>query len=108
MRTLPLIAVSKAHEWLHCHERDQNASTRPRLIEVAVFEKVAASHVRGRRFLLCSDKASVRSVEIRLKKPGTRSAHLRIGALLDTSPITSNERIFTRKACNAPHQGPYV
>jgi hypothetical protein len=25
MRTLPLIAVSKAHERLHCHERDQNA-----------------------------------------------------------------------------------
>ena len=25
MRTLPLIAVSKAHEWLHCHERGQNA-----------------------------------------------------------------------------------
>jgi len=25
MRTLPLIAVSKTHERLHCHERGQNA-----------------------------------------------------------------------------------
>src|SRR6266508_2315210 len=27
MRTLPLIAVSKAHEWLRYHERGQNALT---------------------------------------------------------------------------------
>ena len=25
MRTLPLVAVSKTHERLHCHERGQNA-----------------------------------------------------------------------------------